>query len=202
MDYWLRCLRLPEREASYWQTFPLRISQRLQQETAKDSQHENRPTPALSRLLPFQWKLAIAMALTLTALGVGYWLGSDSPSERARLVQHASRMVVYFQEIHALFPQQIQAIVFHDEGTDLMLSEASNLPESAPILLNIQMGNRHRSVITFSGQQIPINGELCEVFTDAKDHILVVGQNAVWTSAQPAASFGNSRIQACVLKGA
>jgi hypothetical protein len=108
----------------------------------------------------------------------------------------------YFREIEALFPNQLQAIVFEQQGTHLVLAGEPNLPTSPPLYLKICGPKGCQRFVTFSGQQIRVNGDICDVLADGRGGVLLVGRNLVWSSDQATASSGPYRIEARILEAA
>ena len=89
----------------------------------------------------------------------------------------------YFQEIETLFPGQVQAIVFDQQGSHLVLAEHSNVPADSPLYLKICGPKGCQNYVTFSGQQIHFNGETCEVLLDRHGNVLLVGPQWVLSTA-------------------
>jgi hypothetical protein len=50
--------------------------------------------------------------------------------------------------------------------------------------------------ITFSGQQIKVNGESFEVLVDRQGEVLLVGDAKVWKSSKDVSSFGSYKVVA------
>jgi hypothetical protein len=104
-----------------------------------------------------------------------------------------------FQEIQPLFPHQLQAIVFDRQGARLVLAETADVPVSPPLYLKICGPKGCQQFVTFSGQQIRVNGEVCDVLLDSQGNVLVVGGQLVWSSSKPAGKAGSYRIEAKLL---
>src|SRR5204863_8410284 len=102
----------------------------------------------------------------------------------------------YYREIEALFPNQVSAIVFDQQGPRLVLSENANVPTSPALFLKICGTKGCQRFITFSGQQIRINGELCDVLLARNGAIIVSGQELFWSSESPAENKTALRIEA------
>jgi hypothetical protein len=84
-----------------------------------------------------------------------------------------------------MFPNQVRAIVFTKDGAQLLLSEKADVPASSPVWLKVCDAKGCESVVTFSGQRVPVKGELCDVLVDSKQNVLVVGQKQYWPGGMP-----------------
>jgi hypothetical protein len=101
----------------------------------------------------------------------------------------------YFHEIEGLFPNQLQAIVLDQTGARLVLSPAADVPRSPPLYLRICGPDGCQRFVTFSGQQIRVNGEACEVLVDRRGRVLLVGRDTVWSGSDPSGKTGPYRIE-------
>src|SRR5205807_3264137 len=102
----------------------------------------------------------------------------------------------YIREIEALFPNQLQAIVLDQKGARLLLADHSNVPASPPLYLKICGPYGCQRFVTFSGQQIRINDDLCDVLIDRQGNVLLVGRELLWSSSEPAGKARPYRIEA------
>jgi hypothetical protein len=50
--------------------------------------------------------------------------------------------------------------------------------------------------VTFSGQEIRVNGEACEVLVDHQGRVVLVGRDTVWSGSESTGKAGNFRIEA------
>jgi hypothetical protein len=190
LDQLLKSAPAPDRDAAYWEEFPDRVTRRLYQVCSPGF---SRPAPHPVRR--WAWGLGLAAACIVAGFVVGSW--------RTRVVAEQRQwatMQTYFREISALFPNQLRAIVIDERGPRLVLSEQPDVPTSEPLFVRICRAQGCQSFITFSGQQIQVNGELCDVLSDARGNVLLVGQNLVWSSAEPNAGRLPYRIQARALE--
>lgn len=210
----LKRATVPEREAGYWEQFPGRVTAEVERRR-KAARAESRPaatTPTLTgRRTPWSWasvlrfrgaKPAFAFGLAAVCIAVGFvlgfWKGHHAPGEGSQLAEARK----YLREIEALFPNQVQAIVFDQQGTHLVLAQEPNLAASPALYLKICGPNGCQRVITFSGQQIRVNGDVCEVLADGRGGVLLVGRQLVWSSDQARAGGGRYRIEARALEAA
>lgn len=204
----LQRARVPEREAGYWEQFPGRVTgeiKRRGQDALADKSVGVAARSVSDAGAAWHWasvyrflrtKAAFAVGLAAVCLMAGFflglWKGRSSPGSDLQLADVRK----YYHEIEALFPNQLQAIVFDQKGTHLVLAQEPNLPASAPLYLKICGPEGCERFVTFSGQQIRLNGEVCEVLTDGEGNVLLVGHKMVWSSAQAVAKAGRYRIEA------
>jgi len=180
----LKSAGIPEPGAGHWEAFPGRVTTALRA-TRKPPTEQIRWRPKLA------WGLSFAGACLLIGFAVGHWRGAHT-IEKLNLVQ--SKKLI--GEVRALFPNQVQAVIFDGNGVRLVLAEKADVPDSPPIYLNICGPEGCRQFITFSGQQIHVDGEACDVLADAEGNIILAGKHFVWTSESHVASAGVYRIEA------
>ncbi|MBI4023451.1 MAG: hypothetical protein HY360_00625 [Verrucomicrobia bacterium] len=194
LDELLKAAVVPERSAGYWERFPQRVTTRLKEGVVVPLTIDHQPS-TFSR-----WSFVLAAACLLIGFATGYWMahphGTHGASSEAGQVAQNEKL---FREMASLFPNQIRAIISDNQGVRLVLSEKAEIPTSTPLLLKICDGGQCRRIITFSGQQIRVNGENCEVLSDSRGNVMVVGRRWYWSSADPstkASRDGRSHIQA------
>ncbi len=193
LDKLLQSVPVPEREAEFWQDFPKSVTRRLAQVRSSSFS-----LPARHRIPALAWAVGLATACIVLGFALGFWKGRDAgPS-----VKELAAMHKYYREITSLFPNQVRAIVIDENGPRLTLADTAEVPPSPPVYLKIFKANDCQRFITFSGQQVPVNGDLCDVLTDSQGHVLVVGRQLVWTSLQPNLAKPPYRIQAQMLEAA
>ena len=127
---------------------------------------------------------------------LGSWKGHRSPGKDPQLAEARK----YFHELEVLFPNQLQAIVFDQQGTHLVLAPEPNLPASPPLYLKICGPKGCQRFVTFSGQQIRVNGDVCDVLVDHQGKVLLVGQETLWSDAKASVKRGPYRIEARALE--
>ena len=186
LDKVLKASRIPERPTEYWQRFPQRVLSRLKRgESAVAREPVTSPW--------FGWGLGLAAAFLAVGVVIGILAGGlFRPAPMDRLAKNR-RM---FREVAAMFPHRIQAILLEGNNVKLVLSDRDDVPSSPPLLVTFCRDSRCESIITFSGQQIKINGESWDVLTDSQGHVMVVGNDAVWSSNEPANKAGRYHIDA------
>ena len=200
----LKRATVPEREADYWERFPGRVMAELERRS------QAAPTPAKThassawawtgalRMLLSRPALAAAVAVICLGLGfyLGFWRGQRSLSDDPQLA--AARKC--FNEIEALFPNQVQAIVFDQQGTHLVLAQEPNVPASPPLYLKVCGSKGCQRFVTFSGQQIRVNGDVCDVLADGRGEVLLVGRQLVWSGAEAVAEGDGYQVEARALE--
>jgi hypothetical protein len=205
---------VPERKGDYWEQFPSRVMAEIQQRRrhARAESIADALVPARTdgnsrwtwasafRTVGGKPTFALGVAVVCLALGLvlGSWRGQHSSGKDAQLAEARK----YFHEIEALFPNQLQAIVFDQHGTHLVLAPEANLPVSPPLYLKICGPKGCQRFVTFSGQQIRVNGDVCDVLVDHQGKVLVVGQETLWSDAKAALRSGSYQIEARALEAA
>jgi hypothetical protein len=200
----LKRATVPEREAEYWERFPRRVTAELDRRSQTAPIHRRTEasrawsSPAAFRFLGTKAAFAVGVAAVCLLLGflIGLWRGQRSTSNDPQLA--AARK--YFNEIEALFPNQVRAIVFDQQGTHLVLAQEPNLPASPPLYLKIRGPKGCQRFVTFSGQQIRINGDVCDVLADGRGDVLVVGRQLLWSGSRAGARQGPYQIEARALE--
>jgi hypothetical protein len=194
----LKRATVPERGADYWEQFPnqvtAEIERRRQTAGAAAGQDSAWAWTSTFRLLISKPAFALEVAAICLVLGLvlGSWNGHRSPGGDPQLAQARK----YFHELEALFPHQLQAVVFDQQGTHLMLAPEPNLPASPPLYLKVCGPKGCQRFVTFSGQQIRVNGDVCDVLADGRGGVLLVGRQALWAGAQASGTTGRYRIEA------
>lgn len=183
----------PSRPAEYWEDFPNKVASRLAGAPASRPQR----APAEPRRVALGWfALGAGMATACLLLTFAFLSG------RERLEFTPNDLTVmrkYLQEVEALFPNQVQAVVFEQQGPRLVLADRASVPDNVPVYVRICDGNGCRSFLTFSGQQIQLKGETVDVLVDARGHVLLVGSRLIWSSEDPKHQADSLRIVARAL---
>lgn len=174
LDQLLKSARIPGRADDYWRGFPKKVTAKLHWLPARAEAHHRHKTS--TRLI---WSLGLATLLVGMALYIEY--RPDRPSVRADNQLAAARKC--YQEMEALFPNQVEGIVFDEQGPRMIIADRPNVPNSTPFYLKICGPGGCKSFVTFSGQQVQYRGENCEVLADGRDGVLLVGKHQVWSSA-------------------
>jgi hypothetical protein len=194
----LKRAAVPERGAEYWEQLPGRVMAKLERRRnragAVDRQGLTSSWTSPFHSLLHRPALALGIAAICLALGLvlGSWKARRSPGRDPQLAAAGK----YFHELEALFPNQLQAIVFDQQGTHLLLAPEANLPASPPLYVKVSGPAGCQRFITFSGQQISLNGEVCDVLVDHQGNVMLVGRQLVWSSARANAKAGRYTIEA------
>ena len=204
----LKRASVPEREAGYWERFPCRVTAEIERRRQDILAERNTDGPARSatgwggawwwassfRFLGTKPALAVGLAAVCLTLGflLGFWKGHSSPGDNPQLAEARK----YYRELEGLFPNQLQAIVFDQKGTHLFLAREPSVPASPPLYLKVCGPKGCQSFVTFSGQQIRINGDTCDVLADGRGEVLLVGRQLVWAGLQSRRASGRYQIEA------
>ena len=208
----LKRASVPKRGEDYWARFPSQVAaeiERRRQFTRAERSMDASGTAEDDGGTTWSWAFAfrslgakpvfvVAVAAVCLLLGFvfGSWKGTLSPDGDSQLAEARK----YFHELETLFPDQLQAIVFDQQGTHLVLAPTADVPASPPLYLRISGPEGSRRVVTFSGQQIRVNGEVCDVLVNHQGKVLVVGQETLWSDAKVAIKGGAFRIEARALE--
>jgi len=207
LDQILKSARVPERPAEYWERFPRQVTTRARDlERAEGRAGERAQEPDLrsafgAGFCGLRWKPALAVGLAFTCIVFGFilglWRGRSSGTD-----PQLAELGKYFREIAALFPNQLEAIVFDEAGAHMVLADRPNVPVSPPMYVKICGPKGCQRFVTFSGQQIRVNGDVFEVLVDRQGDVLLVGAQWVWSSSEPAGKTSPYRIEARPLPAA
>lgn len=83
-----------------------------------------------------------------------------------------------YREVAEMFPGQIAAIVADDAGVRLVLADRPRARTSPPLLVRARKPAACRSIVTFSGEQVPVNGDTWDVLLDGEGNVIVAGPTA------------------------
>lgn len=183
-DDMLKSARVPDRSAGYWENFPRRVATQL----AARTQSKTTASTGLIR----RWGWGLALACTVLIASIGLWMHRPAANARPNYAK-------LYREIETMFPNQVRAIVVESGAVKLDLSERPDIPSSSPLRVDVCHNQQCRTYITFSGQRIRVNTESWDVLSDGVGHVLVVGRNVAWTSAEPNRRSGAYHIDAELL---
>lgn len=182
LDRILQSASVPKRSETHWTEFPKRVMARaqwLQTHTESEaSDSRNRPLGFLSSFKFAAAGLGLVVIGLFLAVYFGLRQGGLPPITDPQLA--AARE--YWREIGMLFPHQIQAIVLDHGAPQIVLADQPDIPASSPLYLRVYSPKGSQNFVTFSGQQINLNGEICEVLLDHEGKVLLMGQHQVWPS--------------------
>ena len=164
----LKSVKDPEQTAEHWEDFPGHVVRSLR------NRREEIPAAHSQRRPVLAWGLALGMCLVIGFV-VGRWRGT---SEANGLLQNAKLI----REVVAMFPNQVQAIIQDENGIRFSLAETPNVSQSQPLWIKICEGKYCRSIVTFSGQTVQIDGQRVEVLADASGGVMLVGEHFFWSN--------------------
>lgn len=160
---------VPARSPGYWEHFPRRVIAQLERAE---------PIPAKGNWIAWRWAAAAGVLVVATVATWQLWPWETPGTDYAKLVR----------EIAKEFPGQLKAIEVDEHGMRVELADTPSVPVSTPVLVEVCRPQGCRRVITFSGQQIKVNGEPWDVLVNGDGRVIVAGR-----------STGNYRIQGSVL---
>jgi len=182
----LRSAREPRWDAEYQTDFPRQVLARL------SSLPPARGAVARHVWLPrLAWAGAMVVCLCI-AFAAGHWHGRQTVAAAGSLLENTKLI----RETMALFPNQVRAIVQDEHGLKLVLSETADVPSSPPLYVQICNGKTCSSMVTFSGQEIPIAGQTVTVLADAHGGVILEGARFAWSSASHNSPVGGLKITA------
>lgn len=182
----------PARSPEFWERFPGRI-------TAKIKWQEQQPQAPETRNQRWDgWDWALGFGVVAVVLAITLLL---QPRQNSVVAKNELALVQRcYRETEALFPNQVRAVVFEASGPRVVLSEQADVPPSPPLYLKICGPRGCQEIVTFSGQQIRVNGEDCDVLTDAAGGVILAGDHLIWSNHAPRANRGRYQIEACPLE--
>lgn len=187
LDHLLNSVPAPQRPVEYWNDLPKRVTAKIHWQSHKSESPLRKPFP-MARIFAF-WGLA----LTAVCIGAGFIGGLGRSHSFSADTPQLAEARKYYDEIETLFPNQVQAIVFDRQGPHFILANKANVPSSPPFYVKVCGPKGCQGFVTFSGQQIQLNGENCEVLADEHGQVILVGNNRVWSGHQ---SSGPIRVDA------
>jgi hypothetical protein len=193
----LKQAKVPEPRRGFWDELPVKVQRAI------DSGRGGvvRPEDAVAGLSFFEVllrKAAVPLAFAAACLMIGFIWGANSRKSEVQPTELAEARACW-REAAALFPNQLQAIVFDQQGSRVLLAEKPNQPSSPPIYLRLCDDQGCKRFITFSGQQIKVNGENFEVLVNCEGEVLLVGDAQVWKSSKRASNMGGFKVVALLL---
>jgi len=173
LDSILKRARVPERPEEFWDSLPRQIVQRLNRKIfrAKDDRL------GASFFARWGWSIATVVGMLLVLLALR-WGGPKSGPD----VLASPKLI---DETLAMFPHRVRAIVQDDHGLRVILSEHDDVPASPPLYVRICDGGRCASAVTFSGQEVNLEGQTYAVLADVRGGIILEGSQVLWSSAEP-----------------
>lgn len=182
----------PKRDEEYWREFPKRVTAKLHwhPQMAKTNSLPGRRYGLLSLLAG---AAGVCLVIMLVAKFQSYRATQAAALEGDNQLAAARKC---YQELEALFPNQLEAIVFDQQGPRFVLAPKPDVPGGSPLYLKICGPKGCERIVTFSGQQVAVNGEKCEVLANGEGQVMLVGNHKVWTGDDSAEAV---RVQARML---
>jgi hypothetical protein len=78
----------------------------------------------------------------------------------------------------------------------LVLADRADVPDSPPLFVKICDGKNCSSLVTFSGQEVEVDGQKITVLADANGGIILAGNQFVWSSTGPNRLHDGLKIEA------
>jgi hypothetical protein len=186
LDALLKKARLPEISEESLAMFPRRIVARLP--------HGDLPVRPARNFSPrLAWAFGLVLVI-VAAFAIGHWSGRMETKAIVENDSLASLKLIH--ETLALFPNRVRAIVQDEHGLNLVLSDAADVPASAPLYVRISDGQHSTSLVTFSGQEIQVAGQKITVLADARGGIILEGKQFVWSSSESVYAGRKLKIEA------
>lgn len=198
LDRLLKSATEPGRPAEYWKDFPGKVASRL----AGRPRSQSAEGPAGSSKAAWGWFAFGAGMATACFVLVFAFQGSRERTGGDFAAADLAVMRKYLQEVEALFPNQVQAVVFEKNGPRLVIADRAEVPTMMPVYVRVCTANGCQAFLTFSGQQIRLNGEMVDVLVNARGNVLLVGSKLSWTSGESNSRIGPMRIVARSLESA
>jgi hypothetical protein len=191
LDKVLRATPLPEPAREFWNELPANVQRGIER-SERRSQEQGRAS--LGNFVTRLRRLAAPVAFAVGCIMIGFFWGVRARHTEVVQPGELAEARACWREAAALFPNQLQAIVFDQQGSRLVLSDRPNQPVSAPIFLKLCDGKNCKRFITFSGQQIKMNEERFEVLIDLRGEVLLIGDAKVWKSSKQTTNLGAFRV--------
>jgi hypothetical protein len=177
----LKSSKVPEPSDAYWQNFPQRVTPKLHWQSSADKIQPDRQ----SHKFAFCFAGGLALAIMYFFINIAFKTLDHPTTATPAPDQQLAEARQCYHELERLFPNQLQSIVFDQHGPHMALSDSANVPISAPLYLKVCGPKGCEALVTFSGGQIQFNGEKCEVLADGHGSVLLVGNDHVWSPAEP-----------------
>jgi hypothetical protein len=180
----LKQARLPEPSEESLELFPRQIVSRIK-----------RNEPSVRAARNFSPHLAWAFGLAVCVVLV-FVIGHERGKREIVPANDSLANIKLIQEMLALFPNRVRAIVQDEHGLNLVLSDHDDVPVSTPLYIRISDGNNNSSFVTFSGQEIQIAGQKVTVLSDARGGIILAGNQFAWSNTERLYASGDLKIEA------
>lgn len=188
LDKLLKSASLPEQPPEFWEQLAPRITGKIHWRTLQSA---SLPPPP-RKFASWHWAVGAGVAVVVSAV---VFLLRPEPKSPGNTDTFAGAEKCY-REAETLFPNQIQSIIFDEAGPHIVLSEKPDVPSSPTLYLKICGPLGCREIVTFSGQQVRVNGDVWDVLSDAAGNIIIAGEHLIWSSGSHSTRAGAYRIEA------
>ena len=198
LDELLKTVKVPTESPDFCGNLPRDVFCELKRgpQRPQNGVSKVRETPSHPRLALATWCTAVALILLL-----GFW--SQRPRNKVGITdQQLSEARKYYNELAALFPSQLRAVVLGRTPPTLSLAEKPDVPQGEPVLVQMASPNSRASVVVLNGQEFSFEGKRYEVLLDYQGDVLVVGPDCAWSSREAGAGPGRLQIAARSLDAA
>jgi hypothetical protein len=192
----LKKARVPEPRPGFWDELPGDVQRAIERGEVAFRRDGSAAAPRILKL--FLKKAGLPLAFAAICVMVGFFWGANARSLEVQ-ASELTEASACWHEVAALFPNQLEAIIFDQQGSRVVLSDKANRPSSPPIYLKLCDEKGCKRFITFSGQQINVNGESFEVLVDREGEVLLVGDAKVWKSSNRTSNLGAYKVAAVPL---
>ena len=139
--------------------------------------------------VPFVRRLAGALALPAILLVIGLVFFRLVPAREG--VASWQRTL---QEMEALFPGQINAVIERDGDYDVELASRSVGSDEQPLIVEFSQGDRVLRVLSYSGRRVSVDlgGQVTsfEPLVTVEGDVSLTGDDFLWTEDHPASPAG------------
>jgi hypothetical protein len=177
LDKKLAAARAPKLEPDYAADFSRTVLTRLRFASTPKVAVEHHWLPR------FAWRAGFALVFLLAGFALGHWRGKTETT--AVPANDLLANVKLINETLVLFPNRVRAIIQNEQGTQLVLADQPDVPDSPPLFVKICDGKHCSSLVTFSGQDLEVAGQKITVLSDANGGIILEGSQFVWSSTGP-----------------
>jgi hypothetical protein len=138
------------------------------------------------------WSVRLAAVCILFGVAFVLWESNRATVTDRELAQARK----YVLELRELFPGQLRAIAFEDSRPRLILAESPVVADTQPVYVSAHGKRGCQTFITFSGQQIRLDGHEYEVLANAHGGVMLISETGVFVSGGTTARIGGLRIEA------
>jgi hypothetical protein len=127
-----------------------------------------------------RWTVGWGIAVSVCVVMLAVIFHRKAESKRAS-VPNVLENAEFLRQTLAMFPNRVRAIMRDERGLRLVLSDVEEIPASTPCYLRVCDGRHCLSVVTFSGQDIQLDGQKISVLADPRGKMILIGKNLLWS---------------------